>query len=58
MFVHFNVSEYLLSIKAVTVTCAVLSSHNVYQKLMCNFSKQNLISTQATSVQGSDFGTV
>lgn len=53
MFVHFNVSEYFLSIKA----NIVLSRQNVYQMLMCNFF-HDFISMQQTSVQGSWFGTV
>lgn len=46
-FLTFHNNSWLLRR---TVTCAVLSSPNVYQKLRCNFFFLNLISTQQTSV--------
>lgn len=55
MFVHFNVSEYLLSIKANSYMCSSIKSQHLSKADVQFFI---ITSIQQTSVQDSRFGTV
>lgn len=57
MFVHFNVSEYLLSVKANSYTRSSIKSQRL-AKADVQFFHHKFFSMQQTSVQGSRFGTV